>query len=275
MAFLNKAGLERLWAHILLKLNRKVDKVEGKGLSTEDFTTEEKNNLKNLTDTCVTKDYVDSKVLDNIPVPVNASVGQIIVVKAVDENGRPTEWEAVDRVIVDDTLTISGAAADAQATNEAINKPKENITFIDQVNGYQYIACMRDGSLVTYCATQSIEVAVYPTKTEYLVGDTFEPDGMKIMATAYDGITKEITDYSCIPEIINENTTYVSIAYTEGDIIHEAIIPITIKTVAESLIDFNYKTNSNGTYTITGWKGTLNGEPSTEMIIPNSNLIIV
>lgn len=45
MAFLNNAGVERLWAHILSRLNRKVDKVEGKGLSTEDFTTEEKEKL--------------------------------------------------------------------------------------------------------------------------------------------------------------------------------------------------------------------------------------
>lgn len=33
---------------------------------------------------------------DYIPVPSTAEVGQIIVVKAVDENGKPTEWEAVD-----------------------------------------------------------------------------------------------------------------------------------------------------------------------------------
>lgn len=32
-----------------------------------------------------------------IPAPATASVGQAIVVKAVDENGKPTEWEAVDR----------------------------------------------------------------------------------------------------------------------------------------------------------------------------------
>lgn len=31
-----------------------------------------------------------------IPVPSTAEVGQTIVVKAVDENGKPTEWEAVD-----------------------------------------------------------------------------------------------------------------------------------------------------------------------------------
>ncbi|MDY5611840.1 hypothetical protein [Dysosmobacter sp.] len=28
--------------------------------------------------------------------PSVASVGQVIAVKAVDENGKPTEWEAVD-----------------------------------------------------------------------------------------------------------------------------------------------------------------------------------
>lgn len=33
---------------------------------------------------------------DYIPVPSTAEVGQTIVVKAVDENGKPTAWEAVD-----------------------------------------------------------------------------------------------------------------------------------------------------------------------------------
>lgn len=33
---------------------------------------------------------------DYIPIPATAEVGQTIVVKAVDENGKPTEWEAAD-----------------------------------------------------------------------------------------------------------------------------------------------------------------------------------
>jgi hypothetical protein len=33
---------------------------------------------------------------ETVTVPHTASVGQTIVVKAVDENGKPTEWEAVD-----------------------------------------------------------------------------------------------------------------------------------------------------------------------------------
>lgn len=58
MAFLNEQGLTRLWSHILAKLGAKVDKISGKGLSTNDYTDEEKekvssslddiNNLKTL-----------------------------------------------------------------------------------------------------------------------------------------------------------------------------------------------------------------------------------
>lgn len=43
--FLDKAGLARLWQHILAKIGTKVDKVEGKGLSTNDFTDEYKQKL--------------------------------------------------------------------------------------------------------------------------------------------------------------------------------------------------------------------------------------
>ena len=49
MSFLNKTGLERLWQHIILKLGDKVDKVDGKGLSTNDYTTAEKEKLASLT----------------------------------------------------------------------------------------------------------------------------------------------------------------------------------------------------------------------------------
>lgn len=44
--------------------------------------------------------------------------------------------------------------------------------------------------------------------------------------------------------------------------------------VYDMLIDFNY-TYSNGTFTLTGWKGTTNGVPSTEIIIPKSDKIML
>ena len=42
--------------------NNKVDKVEGKGLSTNDFTTEEKTKLSKLKNADVTKSYVDTEL---------------------------------------------------------------------------------------------------------------------------------------------------------------------------------------------------------------------
>lgn len=48
----------------------------------------------------VSADIGDTKVLGNpqdsyIPIPPVAEIGQTIVVKEVDRNGRPTKWEAV------------------------------------------------------------------------------------------------------------------------------------------------------------------------------------
>lgn len=45
MAYLNNEGLSHLWGKIKEKLNNKVDSEIGKGLSTNDYTTAEKNKL--------------------------------------------------------------------------------------------------------------------------------------------------------------------------------------------------------------------------------------
>lgn len=45
---LDKTGLTRLWQHIVARLGTKVDKVEGKGLSTNDYTTAEKDKLAGI-----------------------------------------------------------------------------------------------------------------------------------------------------------------------------------------------------------------------------------
>lgn len=48
MPFLDLEGLQILWSNILSKLSNKVDYVEGKQLSTNDYTTNEKNKLASL-----------------------------------------------------------------------------------------------------------------------------------------------------------------------------------------------------------------------------------
>ena len=67
MAFLNEQGLQRLWQHIVTKLSNKVDSEEGKGLSTNDFTNEDKQKLEALNDVATTE-YVDTKLTSTVTV---------------------------------------------------------------------------------------------------------------------------------------------------------------------------------------------------------------
>lgn len=73
MAFLNEKGLERLWTHITTKLGTKVDKVGGKGLSTNDYTDEEKNKLAGIAEGA-NKTVVDSVLSDTSTNPVQNKV---------------------------------------------------------------------------------------------------------------------------------------------------------------------------------------------------------
>lgn len=54
MAFLDDAGLVKLWQHIQARLSNKVDKVAGKVLSSNDFTDEDKEKLTSLKDSAQT-----------------------------------------------------------------------------------------------------------------------------------------------------------------------------------------------------------------------------
>lgn len=47
-------------------------------------------------DGLATETYVDEKMSDKVSTPTAASVGQIIAVKTIDDDGKPTEWECVD-----------------------------------------------------------------------------------------------------------------------------------------------------------------------------------
>lgn len=57
--YLNSTGLSHFWDRISNILSQKVDKVNGKGLSTNDYTTEEKNKLNNI-ETQANKTIIDA-----------------------------------------------------------------------------------------------------------------------------------------------------------------------------------------------------------------------
>ena len=148
------------------------------------------------------------------------------------------------------------------------------ITLTDTTNGYDYIVEMRNGQLVSYCKTVAIEVSSMPIKTEYVEGDAFKSTGMVITAVCPDGTTKEITNYT-YPSHIPVGATSLTITYNEhGNILTtEVPLDITKFDASTELVDFEYTTESDGTYTLTAWKGTLNGVSSTEIVIPDNNLI--
>lgn len=91
---LNKTGLTRFWQHIVARLGTKVDKVEGKGLSTNDFTTEEKNKLAAIENEA-TKTIVDDALNTSSTNPVqNAAVANAVN----DINNRLGESSVSDQI---------------------------------------------------------------------------------------------------------------------------------------------------------------------------------
>lgn len=144
------------------------------------------------------------------------------------------------------------------------------ISLKDKINGYTYTLEMRNGQLCSVCACSSIMVSAFPDKTEYEQGEEFDPTGMIISVVCEDGSTREITNYTC-SDIVDG---IVTITYIEDGTEYTTNISIIVKTVEDLLIDFEY-TKNDDTYTLNSWKGTLNGEPSTEMVFPDSDKIIM
>lgn len=104
-----------------------------------------------------------------IPIPETAEVGQTIVVKAVDENGKPTEWEAADR----ERKTKIIKVADITAENDIVLTTDENndLSFGDAVvNNWHYFYKTPEGNQLRakkiwgyiYCPTQTnLSASVY------------------------------------------------------------------------------------------------------------------
>lgn len=161
--------------------------------------------------------------------------------------------------------------------DEQVNAPKSYIILADQVNGYNYVIEMRNGNLISRLPVTNIEISTQPTKTAYIEGELFDPTGMVVIASYKDGNSAVIEDYVYPTGVITADMSSIEISYVDAGITCATTVPITVTAfdAATVLVDFEYTDNGDGTYTITGWKETYNGEPSTEMIIPNNGLIIV
>lgn len=162
--------------------------------------------------------------------------------------------------------------AEKLITEKNFYEPKKYLAVTDEVDGYNYIITTRNGNIISYIQTRSIEVTAMPTKTTYADNEEFNPAGMVVTAIGMDGSTREITDYT-YDVVTTSNANNFIISYNEMGITHTTSISLDLHDF--SLIDFEYIVTNDGKYELTAWKGTYNGEPSTRIIVPDSELIIV
>lgn len=146
MPFLDKTGLERNWLHIISKLGNKVDKVDGKGLSTNDYTNEEKEKLANINSAI--DDALEGHIL-NTSNPHNVTQTQLGIYVQDTEPTDVSEgaiWVDTSAIVVssktaiDTTLTIKGAAADAKTVGDIIAELQNRITALENtLNSSEYL----------------------------------------------------------------------------------------------------------------------------------------
>ncbi len=77
----------------------------------------------------------------------------------------------------------------------------------------------------------SIEVTTAPTKTEYMVGETFDPTGMVVTATFDDGSSQVVTDYTLNPNtttLLTVDVESIEISYTYDEKTVTTAQPITV-----------------------------------------------
>ena len=193
---------------------------------------------------------------------------------SIEEVGVVTK--TLDKKYLPEELRIVDTKVDADSTNLVQNKAIVDYTINglvmrDQKTGHRYIVQIIDGTVVSsgYCTEIRVSDS-YIKKDSYVDGELIED--IIIEGICEDGSTKIIENFICVADkLYNElkvtyteaGNTYTT-AYYIGDII------VDVETV---LTDFTYNKNDDGTYTLTEWKGTYNGETSTRCIIPNSTLI--
>lgn len=151
-----------------------------------------------------------------------------------------------------------------------------SIVMVDEITGHAYVVTMRNGTLTSMSKCVRIEVTTLPNKTVYMEGDGIDLTGIVITAFCEDGSTFVVDNYThSAGEIIND--TICEIAYVAYGEEYTTSIEFTIVPFdpAVALMDFDYVAEPDGTYTITGWKSTFNGQSSTEIIIPNNRYINV
>lgn len=154
---------------------------------------------------------------DHIPVPATAEVGQTIVVKAVDESGKPTEWETADMA------GVGGGSEWTKLGDITVNESYEFIplsftggvvTIDTSAEGYEYLT----SNARVLCVVVPINIM---TKVDNIAGqlrvtdatagtfDFYNRDGAAQTSASYDPATYKIVVLNVVDVVMkNVPTTY-------------------------------------------------------------------
>lgn len=124
MSYLDKDGLKQLHGKIMARLNNKVDKVTGKGLSTNDFTAALLKKLNGIAEGA--NKYVHPTTSGNKHIPAGGASGQVLKWKAdgdaewgADSNSDTKVTQTNTTGSADYRMVLSGNANDTSETNTA------------------------------------------------------------------------------------------------------------------------------------------------------------
>lgn len=101
-----------------------------------------------------------------------------------------------------------------------------------------------DSTTFTVRYLASIAVTTPPTKTDYITGDYFAPEGMKVTATYTDGTKKEVTGYTYTPTGKLGTENRIIISYTENGVSANIYYSVNLRKVYSDLTSNSWETIS-------------------------------
>ena len=128
--------------------------------------------------------------------------------------------------------------------------------------GYQVYDDEGNVMVGTLPAPTTLTITAPPSKTQYFVGDTFEPDGMVVTVGYSDGSSKVVTNYTYSPTgALTVDDTGVTVSYTD--------VGVTVSATQEISVSADMPISSLAVGSIV--KVNENGSPVNYMIVQQGN----
>lgn len=191
------------------------------------------------------------KTGEAIPIPQTASVGQVLAVKAVDETGKPTEWEPVE------IPSGGGGGISATARNLLITILRNGVYSSDQSSNITELEKALGGTVIVYYTitnnltnvTNSNSAGSIQEKTAYIASlaavDGYAIDSVSITMGGVDVTTDVYTD-----GIIN-------ISSVTGDVeIVASATAVSTEPVLNTdglVFDYDFRNARMESYNLSGW----------------------